>query len=351
LEFFDREKIDEYYPGAVMIPPMNVWKLPKNKLNKRKEICDSGDYFGQPKLDGSCYVYEKTKYGKSYLFSRRVSTKTGLLVEKGDRIPHIMEHLDLIVPDKTILVMEVHYPGEKSRNVTSIMGCNAPKAIERQKNKLLQAYIHDILMYDGGSYLKVSNLDRLKSLNRNVSNSYVHPEYIHFADGVFENLDHYIDECLAAGYEGTVLKSINGLYVPTKKPAWNFVKFKIESEYDVICTGFEPPTKEYKGKTSLDIWPYWDGDEPVTKPYAKGWVGALKIGVYKQNELVDLGTVASGLTDSVLEEIKRNPDNFIGEPLLVKAMEPTEGNLREKRFIRFRDDINPHDCTWEKIFK
>lgn len=351
FESYSREKIDEYYPGAMMIPPMLAWKLPQNKLSKRKEICDSGKYFAQPKLDGSCYIYEKTKYGGSYLFSRRQSTKTGLLVEKSSRVPHIMEHLDLLLPEQTIIAMEVFYPGEKSRNVTSVMGCNAPKAIERQRNKPLHAYLHDILAYQGKQLLNTKHVERLKILHDVVGQCATHPSFIHVAEGMFENLNDYIDRCLDVGYEGAILKLINGLYIPAKRPAWNFVKFKVDHEYDVICTGFEPPTKEYKGITPLNQWSYWEGNIPVTKPYAKGWVGALKIGVFKGGELVDLGTVASGLTDSILEEIKEDPDRFLNEPLSVKAMEPTEGNLREKRFIKFRDDLNPKDCTWEKIFK
>lgn len=349
MELYDRKKIDEYYPGAIMIPPMNVWKLPKNKLHKRKEVCESGKYFAQPKLDGSCYIYEKTKYGKSYLFSRRQSVKTDLLVEKGDRVPHIMEYLDSLVPNETILVMEIYYPGEKSRNVTSIMGCNAPKAVERQRNKPLNAYIHDILMYEGRSCLGMTNIDRWHELSE-VALAYFHPDFIKVADIKLDKIDQFIEDCIDEGYEGAILKLSKGMYFPTKRKAWNFIKFKIESEYDVICTGFDPPNKEYQGTTPLEQWGFWEGQVPVTKPYAKGWVGALRLGVYKDGKIVDLGTVASGLTDAILEEIKVNPNKFVNQPLLIKAMEPTEGNLREKRFIKFRDDINPTDCTWTKIF-
>ncbi len=351
MEFFERHKIDEYFPGAMMIPPMLVWKLPKNKLDKRKEICSNGQYFGQPKLDGSCYVYEKTMSGKSYLFSRRASTTNGLLVEKGDRIPHIMEYLDTIFPPGSIVIAELFYPNERSRNVTAIMGCKAEKAIERQKDKPLQAYIHDMLMYNGNNLLSFENEQRYAALNMRAQEVGQTPQFISFAKAVYKNLDQYIDACIAEGFEGVILKKRNGIYSPTKRPAWNFVKFKIEDEYDVICTGFDSPTKEYKGTTSLKKWKYWEGDSPVTKPYAKGWAGALKLAVYKGDELYPLGTVASGLTDFLLESIKQNPDEYLMKPLKVRAMEPTEGNLREKKFVEFRDDININDCTYEKIFK
>jgi len=347
--YFPQDRIDQYYPGAVMIPPMKVWKLPKGKEDKRMKICREGKYFAQPKIDGSCYVYEKTKHGKSYLFSRRVSTKTGLLVEKGDRVPHIMEYFDSIFPSETVVVTEIFYPFEKSRNVTSIMGCLAPKAIARQKNKPLNVYLHDVLQYDGNLYLNHEAQHRYELL-QHITSDKTHPNFMRIAEYITEDIDYYIEECLDEGYEGAILKLKTSIYHPDKKPAWQMVKFKVEEEHDVICIGFEPPTREYKGRTPLEQWKCWEGDTPVTKPYANGWIGALRIGAYKGEEIADLGTVASGLTDALLEEIKQDPNKFLGEPLTIKAMETTDNNLREKRFIRFRDDINPTDCTWSKIF-
>ncbi len=349
MEFFNRNKIDEYYPEAVMIPPTKVWKLPKNKLDKKKEVCDSGNYFAQPKIDGSCYIYEKTKTGKSYLYSRRVSTKTGLLVEKGNRVPHILDFLDSIVPNQTILVLEIYYPGEKVRNVTAIMGCNPPKAIERQKNKPLFAYIHDMLQYNGEMMLETGAKERYLKLVE-VFSEIDCPNYINIAKCVEEDIYDFIQQCLVWGYEGAILKHKDGFYYPDKRPAWNMIKFKVEEEHDVVCLGFEPPTKEYKGK-EIKKWQYWEADTPVTKPYFNGWIGAIKLGVYKNNgELAEIGTVSSGLTDDLLEQIKNNPSEFIGKPLKIKAMETTDNNLREKQFIEFREDIDSKDCKWEKIF-
>ena len=316
----------------------------------RSEVCNNGEYFAQPKIDGSCYVYEKTKLGTSYLFSRRVSAKTGFLVEKSTRVPHIIEFFDSIVPPGTIMVTEIFYPGKKSRHVTSIMNCNEEKALARQKDNLLHAYVHDILYYDGVCMLEASNFNRIGFLIEKMQEAAEIPYFIKVANYEVVDLDNFINECLEQGYEGAILKHMWSKYVPSKRPAWNFIKFKIEDSYDVVCLGYEPPTKEYAGTTPLDKWTYYEDDKPVTKNYAKGWIGALKIGVYKDEELISLGTVASGLTDQLLEEIKNNPDKMIGKPLLIKAMEPTEENLREKQFIEFRDDINPKECTWEKIF-
>ena len=50
---FDKEKISEFFPGAedLMIQPMLIWTLPTNKKDKLSEICASGEYFAEEKLD------------------------------------------------------------------------------------------------------------------------------------------------------------------------------------------------------------------------------------------------------------------------------------------------------------
>ena len=99
---FNKDKIQELYPEAVMYEAMKIEKGTDALL---KVACPSGDYFGQLKKDGFWYQYEKhTNY--SYLFSRSTSRATGLQSEKGANVPHIMEALDLL-PADTILVGEV----------------------------------------------------------------------------------------------------------------------------------------------------------------------------------------------------------------------------------------------------
>lgn len=55
------------YPEAKMIDAMKVWKLPSGKESMLSEICQSGDYFLEEKIDGYWYEYEKTE-NYSYLF-------------------------------------------------------------------------------------------------------------------------------------------------------------------------------------------------------------------------------------------------------------------------------------------
>jgi ATP-dependent DNA ligase len=349
INYFDRKKIEEFYPSAYMIPPMLAWKLPKGKENMREKVFNNGDYFAELKIDGSCYTLEHALDGNVYMFSRTVSAKNGLLVEKSDRVPHLVEFFKTILPKGTVVALELYIEGGKSKDVTSITGCLPAKAIKRQEEQgFLKACVHDLLVYKNEVFMNRPAIDRIHSLYQllmsNLTQDIILPSVI------TEGIDEFLERAWQQGSEGIILKKKLGAYYPSKRPAWEWIKFKIEDTYDVIAISFNPPTKDYTGK-EIEKWQYWEGEKPVTKPYAKGWVGSINMGVYKDNEIFPIGSVASGLSDSVLEGIKNSPDSFIGKPMEIKAMEITpDFKLREPKFIKFRDDINAIDCNFNKIF-
>jgi len=349
IHYFNRQEIEKHYPGAYMIPPMLAWKLPKNKQNMREKVFNDGVYFAEHKIDGSCYTFEHTLDGKIYMFSRTVSAKNNLLVEKSDRVPHLVEFFQEVLPRGTVIALELYIEGGKSKDVTSITGCLPAKAIQRQEERgFLKAYVHDILIHENHSIMHKPAMDRLELVDGIVNKQFA--PHIVVATPVVKNIDHFLATIWEEGSEGIILKKILGAYYPSKRPAWEWIKFKIEDTYDVIAISFNPPTKEYTGK-EIDTWSYWEGETPVTKPYANGWIGSINMGVYKDSEIVPIGSVASGITDALLEKIKQNPNGFIGVPMEVKAMESTtDGKLREPKFIKFREDINAKDCSWSKIF-
>lgn len=391
------------YGKALEIRPMKVWKLPKGKEGLRLDVCRNGTYFGQIKKDGFWYMFDKDIEGNCFLFARDESVKTpGHLTEKSKNVPHIIGFLNEVCPNGTIVIGEIYNPrpGMTSKDVGKIMGALPDKAIARQKGEYgyLHYYIHDLLMWDGKSLLDKTNWERYNELlmiwecHEGLSgSSYYLPDYkecfVELADSYeprHHDLNKMIDDIIESGGEGMVLKSYDGKYMPGKKPAWNMIKFKAEDEGDVICLGFNPPKKEYAGTEPLENWKYWmkedtgydPGDEmvtpdkmsiepgeeaiqygyiPVTKPYWYGWIGSIRVGVKANTpsgDIVEIGDISSGFTDEDLEEIKKSPSSFIGKCLSIQHM-PTagyEGTLRHSRFIRWRDDLNQADCTYEKLF-
>lgn len=157
-------------------------------------------------------------------------------------------------------------------------------------------------------------------------------------------------------------------YQPGKRPSKDCQKVKKELQDNIDCffTGrASAPTRLYTGK-EIETWKYWEnirtgqriegemskeyfaGEslEPVTKPYFYKWAGSLEIGVLKDGKITPIGFL-SGLTD----EIKANFKDYANRCIEVAAMEvlPT-GGIRHGKFQKFRDDLTPQDCTWEKAF-
>ena len=379
---FDKDKIHELYPEAenLMIEPMLIWKLPAGKESMLSEVCSNGKYFLEEKIDGAFYQFVKTE-NHSYLFGRTVSKLSGILTEKSDNVPHLKEALNCL-PAGTILIGEIYVPGGTSKDTVSIMGCLPALAIKRQEKEPIHYYVHDIIAYDTVNLIDSSADLRYKILaaiwKKHNLNQY---SFLRLATRVDEDMEAEISRILKSGGEGAVLKKKDYPYTPGKRPAWSTIKVKQMDSIDLICTGFCDATKEYTGK-ELATWEYWeergersqDGEytwllsegqyyedyfhnphiyRPVTKPYFLGWKTAIRIGAYNDNgELVDLGTVSSGLTDDNKREMTENPDLWLGHVIALDCMQidKKEHTLRHPVFKCKRDDKDAKDCVISEIF-
>lgn len=354
---FNQEKIQELYPEAKMYSAMKINKGTDELL---KKVCESGTAFGQIKKDGYWYQFEKHEH-YSYLFSRSASTVTKLQSEKSANVPHIMEALS-VLPKDTILIGEIYYPGGSSKTVTTIMGCLPKKAIERQNGKsgLIHYYIHDIIMFNGLDFVKnkVSNYDRYRILQKIFEKYNLANDYIELAEAWTDDLYSRVGTALAAGEEGMVIKVKDGIYEPDKRPL-TMLKAKKVDFIDAIIIGFEEPTKEYYGK-EIQNWNYWIQNEngqplAVTKPYYMGWHNSrIKIGAYdNKGTLVEIGTIHSGISDEMKEDMTNNPDKYLNKVCSIQCMEldKKEHTIRHGFFKYMRDDKDIIDCQIKDIFK
>lgn len=379
---FDKDKIHELYPEAenLMIEPMLIWKLPAGKESMLSEVCSNGEYFLEEKIDGAFYQFVKTE-NHSYLFGRTVSKLSGILTEKSDNVPHLKEALNCL-PAGTILIGEIYVPGGTSKDTVSIMGCLPALAIKRQEKEPIHYYVHDIIAYDTVNLIDSPADLRYKILaaiwKKHDLNQY---SFLRLATRVDEDMEAEISRILKSGGEGAVLKKKDYPYTPGKRPAWSTIKVKQMDSIDLICTGFCDATKEYTGK-ELATWEYWeergersqDGEytwllsegryyedylhnphiyRPITKPYFLGWKTAIRIGAYNdKGELVDLGTVSSGLTDDNKREMTENPDLWLGHVVALDCMQidKKEHTLRHPVFKCKREDKDAKDCVISEIF-
>lgn len=345
--------------GSILcIEPMKINKIPEGKEFLFPSICASGEYFAQLKKDGYWYQFEKDMDGNMHLWSRNVSKITGILTEKSANVPEIIMALEG-VPNGTVIIGEIYYPGKRSKDVTPIMGALPELAIERQDGEYghLHYYVHDMIYYNGHDLTKVRadvRYDLLKIVYYKYSFHAVWEEgapLVELAERVDDNIQEAVAAALAAGEEGMVLKKRTAPYSPGKRPVWDTIKIKKTDTCDAVIIAACEPTREYTGK-ELDTWEYWEGDTPITKPYALGWKTAIEIGCYDGDKLISIGTVSSGLTDGMREGLAKHPEDYIGKVCELAGMEKdrTAHTLRHFHFKRIREDKNPKECTIKEIF-
>lgn len=376
---FDKEKISEFFPGAedLMIQPMLIWTLPANKKDKLSEICASGEYFAEEKIDGALYQFCRTDKG-NYLFGRTVSVKNGLLTNKIDNVPHINSALSCL-PCGTVIIGEIYVPGGTSKNVTSIMGCLPAEAIKRQdKQGKIKYYLHDMIFYNGEDMQSWGAEARYQKLVEAWNEFHLEQfDFLRLAESFDTGIEERLSQILAAGGEGIVLKKKDAPYSEGKRPAWATIKCKQMDTIDLVCTRAIEATKEYAGK-ELETWPYWqerselnqNGEytwlssegqyyedylhnphiyRPVTKPYFYGWKTAIGIGAYDdEGNLKEIGTVSSGLTD----EMRAHLDDYVGKVVALQCMsiDRKEKTLRHPIVKAWRDDKNAAECKLSEVF-
>ena len=373
FDFWNMASMKYYAPPA-------SWGAEKKKENAMNKIF-SEEWWGSQKRDGCFYLCGRNMDGEILVRPRAKNTK-GEFVNKVDWVPHLHDFFYSLEPG-TIFLAELYLPrDEQAKSTSSIMNSLQSKAVKRQEKEedKLILYIFDILADRGESYINMKAIDRFLTLNdyrQSFSHKYV--EWAEYHNG--KELWDMLQIILAEGYEGIVITYQDAVYQPGKRS--NSVSLKVKKELqdtvDCIMIGANPPTRIYGGK-EIEVWEYWfntytnekvlasdylaqnhstiyasyvDGGpvEPVTKNWFYGWAGSWKLGAYKDGKLVQIGSL-SGLTD----EQKENWKNYLNCICEVAAMEITDNQdggkgLRHPKLIQVRDDIDPADCTYERIFK
>lgn len=364
------------------LKPEKVYGLKANELLKEQKInthIETGNYVASLKKDGQYHRYVNYE-GEIKMQTRGTSVKTGTYGEVQDKVPHLMEYLNRVVPKNSLIIGELYRPGWTTNDVGSILRCLAPKAIARQKENPLIFYIHDVWFYDGENLMIKTKEERIKKL-KEIQEQWIHNygliSQIEFATYVntVEKIKELIGYAFDNDEEGVVLTMKNATVNPGAKTAWKTLKIKkeLQDDADVFLTGNSRlPEKYYTGK-EIENWDYWMNDKTgemlygkhyidyingatitaVTKNFYHQWPASLEMAVIdtETNKRVSIGWV-SGLTEEIKKEYVQNPNLFVDRICRVTAMETTDDyKLRHSKFMGFRDDINIEDCTFQKIFE
>lgn len=341
--------------GNFQVPhPMKYQSKPS--AMKIKQAFNSDDWFMTEKKDGAFFQLIKNIEGDIGLFSRTISRKNQEYVNKIDNVPHIKEWAEFL-PNDTILVGEIYVPGGKSNDVTKIMGCTPKNAQVRQYKTdayggPLHYYVFDMLKWAGENLCNVDAYWRVKRYIDYECLDLFDDPYVERTELFEDNFEEHLKDIFSKGGEGAVFKRRDMKYEPGKRPATCFKYKEHLDSVDLVCIGVEDPEYYYTGKEA-ETWPYKDDDgNLITKASFYCWKNALRLGAYKDDKLIEVGTVASGLTDAIKEDLAKNPDDWIGSVIECEAMSITkDGALRHPVFVRKRDDKNPSECLWNEIFK
>lgn len=355
------------YPFSSVLEIMKPCKVDRKKpshVERLEDAMNSAQYGFEEKIDG---ISITTISGR--MFTNKLAVDTNLPGEKTSHVPHLSIPLAEAM-GKMIFDGELYYPYKKSNHVTSITNADVPKAVSRQysafihqpgdsdilpafvanrRNEkftigLLRYVVYDILRDIDGTWLITKPfIERRRILEERFNNLQHIPELdlnaIHY-----DNFQQRLDYILSIGGEGAVLKDLQGLYMPGKRPMWNQIKVKQEMEDDVVITGFEEANRVYSGK-NLESWPYWENDVPVTENHYRGLIGSISIGKYNEEGVLTTYGSVTGLTDELRKDMTLNQHKYLGTVIKIKAMEKSEhGVYRHANFMSLHPDKNPKEC-------
>ena len=324
----------------------------------------------EKKLDGFRGMLFITKDGNR-MFSRQTSKLTNWAGEMSDNLVHIRDYpfVDL---EGTIFDGELTIPGGEFKDVAGICG-SATLSNNALLNQVAKGFaefnVFDILYYRG---VRVENfpLWRRKELLHRIFEKHLsshpsikllpsyscHPQKEMPHNIIIKSIENVVEAIWNDGGEGVIIKDIDSIYEHKRAKSWMKVK---EMHYkDVFIMGYNAPTKTFEAderKTSLDDWEYWESGAPVTKPYAKGWIGSIIVGTFDESGKEVKVADVKGLSDELLEYIKEKGESLIGTVIEIKFNgwnDETKLTTRHPRYSRDRSaEKVKEDCTWESWIK
>lgn len=194
-----------------MIKPM-LCQEPKDKDAELPKL----GWVIEPKLDGWRFLFHRTTEGVRSFAGRDGSERTGQ--------PAQIEALLEFLPPDTILDAELIVPGQKSPRVAHALAHGTE----------MEAVIFDVLRMAGSDIMGVAWERRrkfLEALAEGLDGMTVSISDAQPADDALHQ------EWLEAGFEGSVAKRTDSLYVPGRR-SWDWLKYKPQSTLDAEVIGF-----------------------------------------------------------------------------------------------------------------
>jgi bifunctional non-homologous end joining protein LigD len=299
-----------------------------------KEPFSNPNWLFEIKWDGE-RVLAYIREGKAELRSRSGRNITHQFPELR-ALPKQLKALEAIV-DGEIVVLDKQGRSDFQRLQNRFLSTTPPATV--QEAWPVTFYIFDILYCDGYDLRQAPLLERKRLLQALLETS----NAIRFSDHQMEKGKELYELARKQGLEGILAKQAQSTYASGRTRNW--LKLKIVHEMDVVIGGWTAPRK--------------------TRPH----LGALLMGMYKDEKLIYVGSVGTGFSNELLKathdrlrriEVPKCP--FVHEPKLSEpprwvkpkivarvkyGMWTSDNKVRQPVFIAFRRDLKASDCRME----
>jgi DNA ligase 1 len=300
--------------GAIVcIPEAGNYMNPM--LAKNINFTVRGKKYCDYKYDGIRAQIHQNEDG-IFIFNRKGDDITSKF--ENDLIPIIKENTDPVdwIVDGEIFPVDTNGNPADFKNIMSRIHGKTEEVIYRHEVKLV---LFDCLMYGGQPVFEDPLDTRLQTLN------------MHFGEDILahtveiETHEEFLDiynEAIEAGYEGVIVKSPNAIYqFGARSKDW--AKYK-PPLIDVDCVITD--AAEGRGKNA-------------------GVYASFKIAIKDENNLVPIGWVGTGFTESDLNFLSQQYNTLGAGNMLIEVKgdiltqnENGEYGLRFPRYVKYRDD-------------
>lgn len=249
-----------------------------------------------------------------------------LRTRTGNRIPQVpyINNALRALPSGTVIdgeIVDLSVGTESTFNrVVSVLKRNDPQRVCLE-NLPLTYVAFDIIEADGQN---IAN-EPLSTRREVLETAFTHPsladqrlldvKLLAIADQ-FPSSEAAFDACIAAGFEGVVVKQLSHSYA---FGARNWIKIKPDAEVEAICTGV------------------YDAEEG--SKYDGRCVGGITFTLTHLDGTVFEGQCAGKMNDALRADLYSNTDKYVGMVVEIGHWGVTDnGSLRHPSFRRFRED-------------
>lgn len=385
------------------------WYMPPSYSKERRQLeidkmIASGEYAFQLKTDGNYGALVCDFDGEKMLLGRGISKVTGTYTHYEDNVFFFQAFCEAFTKP-TRLIGEIYLDGGIDRHVGSILRAKSLKARSIQDatfyqeiaqihkftakdrrdiegneffNHKLKYRIFDCLYFDGLDLMKTPWIERQPYIK--LAAERIHNDLVSYVP--YEEMDdtfrEKLGDILSHGGEGVVCYRKDGLPAPGKREAWKSCKIKQElaSSIDCFIVSTVPAVKDYTGK-DIEHWIFWENSRtgeklageyymdyrlgntnliPISQGYYYNWPGAINVAVYDTNKKIVPICKVAGLTEEFKESLRDNFNDWYMCPVTISGMMLSVAGNDGVPSVRHpvlqtirKGDINPEDCTLEKI--